>query len=559
MAERPAVHRRRKRSQSPLRTVDAQRELLGLSEELLNTLDPDRALALACRAIQRLVQADTILGLVDTAYGALVPRYFDGPGEPPANVGDPGSRLHTFIHARSRGMIPDLAPEGDCGEHQQMAFAAGVRAVALVPVVSRDDELLGAIVAGWNSPQPDRGDDDVALISLAANQAGSAMKLAQTVTRLRRQEDELATAHRDLSRAYTRTQRHLAVIEQTNRLTTLMSRTLDLPRLCRSVAQYAIEISAGCHAWLYTRDAERGERVATAARDGELRAPARPASVFAETLRRGRVVNQVLRGPTDEAWQYLGLPILDGDATVGALVVAAPDYFEFGNDDEMLLTTLVNQFVGARRNIGLYRDLETTYDATLEALVAALDKRDRETEHHSRRVSVMTLHMAGSIGMESESRDWIVLHRAATLHDIGKIGVSDAILRKPGRLVPEEWAEMQRHPDMGYEILQDVPFLAPAAEIVRAHHERWDGKGYPRGLRGEDIPLGARIFTIADAFDAMTSHRPYRPAMSPEEARAEIIANRGGQFEPRMVDVFVRSFDELVDLTGKGSRETEAA
>ena len=141
---------------------------------------------------------------------------------------------------------------------------------------------------------------------------------------------------------------------------------------------------------------------------------------------------------------------------------------------------------------------------------------------------------------QRSSDEWLDIERASLLHDVGKIGVSDAILNKPGPLTSEEWQQMRKHPAIGYEMLKDVKFLSTAAEIVYAHHERYDGKGYPTGLKGEDVPLGARIFAVADAFDAMTSNRPYRRALSADKAREEITTNSGTQFDPAVVEAFLR-------------------
>lgn len=183
--------------------------------------------------------------------------------------------------------------------------------------------------------------------------------------------------------------------------------------------------------------------------------------------------------------------------------------------------------------------LQETYEGTLEALVSALDARDRETKGHSLRVMQYTMDIARVLGIPEGSPEWNDIQRGALLHDVGKIGVADSILHKPGPLTPEEWVDMKRHPDIGFDMLQDIPFLAGAARIIRAHHERFDGKGYPAGLAGDDIPLGARIFVIADTFDAMTSDRPYRRALPPEVARDEIVKNSGIQFDPHAVQAFL--------------------
>jgi putative nucleotidyltransferase with HDIG domain len=186
---------------------------------------------------------------------------------------------------------------------------------------------------------------------------------------------------------------------------------------------------------------------------------------------------------------------------------------------------------------GLYADLEVSYEATLQALVTALDFRDNETQGHSFRVVEYAVLVAEKLGVGGGELTWI--RRGAILHDVGKIGVPDAILRKPGKLDDDEWAEMRKHPEMGYRMLKHIPFLEPALDIVLSHQERFDGSGYPEGLKGEGIPLGARIFAVVDTFDAMTSDRPYRKALSIEAACEEIARCSGSQFDPRVAECFL--------------------
>jgi len=205
------------------------------------------------------------------------------------------------------------------------------------------------------------------------------------------------------------------------------------------------------------------------------------------------------------------------------------------------------ELVTANREIlEMTETLKETYDGTLEALVTALDARDRETKGHSTRVTEYTLDIARHMGLQPGTLTWEDLKRAALLHDVGKIGVSDFILHKPGPLTPEEWEEMRRHPGIAYEMLKGVRFLAAPAEIVLSHHERFDGKGYPRALAGDEIPQGARIFAVADTFDAMTSDRPYRRALPWEAARDEIVRHKGTQFDSQVVEAFLQAYDEWV-------------
>ncbi len=186
-----------------------------------------------------------------------------------------------------------------------------------------------------------------------------------------------------------------------------------------------------------------------------------------------------------------------------------------------------------------------SYSNTLVALVNALDAREHETSDHSQRVVRYTLAIARRMGIREAQLEHF--GRGALLHDIGKIGVPDSILLKPGPLTPTEWAEMRRHPEIGYRILQTIEFLRPAAEIVLAHQERWDGGGYPHRLRGDSIPLGARIFAIADTLDAMTSDRPYRKAATFAQARMEIARCGGSQFDPRCVAAFTQIPDDELE------------
>jgi cyclic di-GMP phosphodiesterase len=182
-------------------------------------------------------------------------------------------------------------------------------------------------------------------------------------------------------------------------------------------------------------------------------------------------------------------------------------------------------------------DLEQSYDATLEALGGALDLKDSETVGHCKRVTAYTMAMAKAMNLPVESLPQIA--RAAFLHDIGKMAIPDRILQKPGPLNDEERTVMRTHCDIGYKMLLRIPFLTQAAEIVLAHQEFYDGTGYPRKLRGEQIPLGARIFAVADAVDAMLSDRPYRKALTVDYARKEVKKCSGTQFDPKVVEVFL--------------------
>jgi response regulator RpfG family c-di-GMP phosphodiesterase len=182
-------------------------------------------------------------------------------------------------------------------------------------------------------------------------------------------------------------------------------------------------------------------------------------------------------------------------------------------------------------------NLERSYDITLEALGDALDLKDKETEGHSRRVTAFTIAIARAMGLAGDQIRTIA--RGAFLHDLGKLAIPDAILRKPGRLTPDETVIIRQCPYRGYEMIKKIPFLADAADIVYSHRERFDGTGYPRGLVGREIPLGARVVAVASTLDAITSDRPYRAAQSLQYAREEIESWWGRQFDPEVVKVFL--------------------
>jgi putative nucleotidyltransferase with HDIG domain len=197
---------------------------------------------------------------------------------------------------------------------------------------------------------------------------------------------------------------------------------------------------------------------------------------------------------------------------------------------------------------GALQQLEGSYDDTLEALGGALDLKDAETEGHCKRVTAFTLAIAQALKVDIAQLPEIA--RGAFLHDIGKMAIPDHILRKPGPLTPDEQKIMRTHCAIGFDMLSRVPFLRDVAKIVLAHQEHYDGSGYPNGLKGEDIPLGARIFAVADTLDAMTSDRPYRSALSLEQAKAEIKRCSGTQFDPKVAEAFL----SLPDSTWKERR-----
>ncbi len=246
---------------------------------------------------------------------------------------------------------------------------------------------------------------------------------------------------------------------------------------------------------------------------------------------------------------YVGVPLVVKDEAIGALEIFHRSALDVNDEWLTLLETLAGQASIAVNDARLYQDLQRAhtdlslaYEETLEGWAAALDLRDKETEGHTRRVTELTLRLARAAGMSEE--ELIHIRRGALLHDIGKIGIPDAILLKPGALTEEEWVIMRQHPQLTYNMLSHIAYLRPALEIPYCHHEKWDGSGYPRGLKGEQIPLAARLFAVVDVWDALRSDRPYRQAWTEDKTLEYIRAQAGKHFDPQAVELFFQVISE---------------
>jgi len=243
---------------------------------------------------------------------------------------------------------------------------------------------------------------------------------------------------------------------------------------------------------------------------------------------------------------YCGIPLVAKGNVNGVLEVFHRSVFSHDEDWTGFLEALAGQAAIAIDNAALFRNLQQSrdnlmiaYDMTIEGWAMALDLRDRETEGHSRRVSKMTVRVASEIGVPEH--DLLHIKRGALLHDIGKLGVPDAVLFKNGKLDETDWAIMKQHPSIAYHLMARIPFLEKAVDIPYCHHERWDGTGYPRGLKGTEIPFSARIFAVVDIWDALCSDRPYRKAWSKDEVVEHISALSGSHLDPGLVEVFLKT------------------
>jgi putative nucleotidyltransferase with HDIG domain len=252
-------------------------------------------------------------------------------------------------------------------------------------------------------------------------------------------------------------------------------------------------------------------------------------------------LRSILCAPLKIKDELIGVIYVDNRARSGIFQV----------QDQNLITAFADQAAVAIDNAQLLedlqqknRELEEAYQATLEGWVSALDMRDKETEGHTQRVTILTQRLARFMGVSGEAL--VHITRGALLHDIGKMAIPDSILLKAGALTQDERELIKQHPKFAYDMLKRIEFLRPAIDIPYCHHERWDGTGYPRGLKGEEIPFAARIFPVVDVWDALTSDRPYRKGVPPEEVRERIRAEAGGHFDPQVVDAFLAMGDYSV-------------
>ena len=208
-----------------------------------------------------------------------------------------------------------------------------------------------------------------------------------------------------------------------------------------------------------------------------------------------------------------------------------------GEEKEGKILYLLNRSAERMENVALYEGLYENMLSTLNSMAKILDARDPHTSQHSTRVTNLSVSMANILKLSDDEKD--VLYIAASLHDIGKVGIPDSILLKPGRLTDEEFMIIKRHPDIGADIIKPIPPMSRETEVIRYHHERYDGKGYPSGIGGEEIPLLSRIINLADSYDAMTSDRPYRNGLPMDKAIEEIVRCMGSQFDPELAKIFI--------------------
>jgi HD-GYP domain-containing protein (c-di-GMP phosphodiesterase class II) len=379
-------------------------------------------------------------------------------------------------------------------------------------------------------------EDDVRLLEVLGGHASVALENAR-LYEAERLEAKRARASLEISNALLDLSRRLALAESLDevlqRAVDLAARLLEKPRSSVWLQERAGDdlVVRALHGY------ERGDAAVlrrVAIPDEEVRATLGPDEPFQldakrfpaglnADLARGRIAVAPLR--------------LDGDRLGCIVVRTKPDGGTFDDRSMRLLAGVAHQVKLAVANASSFESLERTFLSTVEALANALEANDEYTSSHARWITDMALHVGGELGMDAKSLKRLEL--GALFHDIGKIGIPEAILSKPGPLSDEEWKVVRLHPELGARILAPIERLEQVCEIVRHCHEHWDGSGYPNGLAGEEIPLESRVILVCDAYHAMTTDRPYRSRLPVEEACRRLRAAAGTQFDPQVVELFL--------------------
>jgi HD-GYP domain-containing protein (c-di-GMP phosphodiesterase class II) len=507
--------------------------LLELGQALHSTLELDPLLVTILRQIQSAAQGEDVsIWLLDPALARLTCTHAVGP-EAEGLIG-----CSLPVTAVLNGTGPDdFGPSrvetlaADAGRPMRWGW---VRSAIVGRLEARGD-LLGTVLVANKIGQDDFSEADRALVAALAAHAALAIHNAQLVEQQRRNSEQqqlLEQISRHLQQTLDAEVLIPLILEEVNKAINAEAQSLWLLNnetgliICRfatgpggeAIKKVTVPLGMGIvgqsvksQTAIMIEDAQNDER--------RFKAADRQTGFVTRSL--------------------LCVPMVRQGKSIGAIeAVNKQGGGLFGQSDLDLLRNIADSAALSIENARLYAELSISYDGTLDALTAALDLRDRETEGHSRRVVEYTARLARQMGLpEAEIRS---ICRGALIHDIGKIGVPDAILLKPGLLDTDERRIMEKHPIAGYEMLLGVPYLAQEIPIVLAHQEHWDGTGYPFGLHGDEIPLGARLFAIADTFDALTSDRSYRLGRSCEEALVVIAEQAGTQFDPQAVAAFMR-------------------
>ena len=520
--------------------------LSGFATVFDSTMLEDKVYANLGNAISHSISPDVVLVFrYDPGLGQLCIAASDGVSEGESNLSVPDS--YGLVGKVFQTAEPFLMDDAD-KEYGFRHFLESqrIRSAIYAPMKWRE-EVYGVAFAGSQQKQA-FNDNDLNLLSALAVQAALAIHNSRLYSDL---EDRIGELH--------------AIFEIDKAITS----AIDLETVLQQIVQMSIGLLDAKISSIMLIDEESQELIIAAAhglsesyiRKGTIKIGE---SIAGKVIQEGRPIaveniqNDSRHSYTDHArmeglCSLLSVPLNLKDRVIGVLNIYTDEPHSFNPHEINLFTSLASQAAIAIENARLFESLEEIYIEVITAMASAIDARDAYTHGHSQRVTEYAVAIADGMGLSPAEVD--IIRNASILHDVGKIGIKEDILKKPGRLTEEERREMEYHPFIGTKILQSVKLLEPVMPLVYHHHERFDGTGYPDGLRGEEIPQGARIISVADAFESMTSDRPYRKALPLEEAMAELRYGSGRQFDPRLVEVFMRlAEDGKIDLEWSQSR-----
>ena len=437
-------------------------------------------------------------------------------------------------------------------DEKEWALTQDTRAAVLLPLKSKQ-EVIGVVILGevrsWE--RTPISEKKIELYQTLLDQAAVAIDNARLYEKTEWHVQELSALH-NMSQAFTSTLNYQDVIGvvamRVGNLIEAQFASVLLPdaggRFLNIVASYNLSAE-------YIWAVNKKQRVPV--NKGPL------GDAFSQ--QRPVFVENVLSDPGYEPWKHMAsvqgyssliaLPLMAKDESIGVICIYFAEPRLLNPDEIELLSTAANEAAIAIENSRIFNNLQEAFVGTIRSLAETIDAKDTYTRGHSEKVSLYGEAIARSLGLNSE--EVVTIRYAGYLHDVGKIGIPDEILRKPGKLSLEEFKVIKKHPVLSERILKPVGFPFPVQPIVRHHHERYDGRGYPDGLAAEEIPLGARILFVADAYEAMTSDRPYRKALSVQRALNELMNNKGAQFDPKVVDAFIN-----VITAGEKGQDDEA-
>lgn len=536
-------------TQRRLREVEA---MLSLSTRLRNVQDENTALTVAMEEMEAAVGADAAAMVLTEQNGRqyTIVAAHGFSGAVPGSTYDIGDGISGHVLAtRQPHISADYAT--DPLRSSKIIHSEEIGPAVFLPLLA-EDMLLGIASLGRRRAPGNREftQDEVRLLE------GMCETTANTLQRMQ---------------LFAEVQKNLKRTNALREVEMVVAGSMDLNSTLETVAGHAISELGVDAAAVLLYDAKMmllayaaGDGFRSNVKEGRLRLDDSPAGkvVLEQRMLKSpdllHEANPLFRFPAlsgDDFNAYCGVPMISKGQVRGVLEVFHRSVFEFDAEQVQFLTDLAGQAAIAVDNLSLFEDLQSSndqlrlaYDATIEGWSKAMDLRDEETEGHTRRVTELALIMAKESGIGGEAL--VHARRGGLLHDIGKLGVPDSILRKPGTLSPEEWELMRLHPQYARDMLWPIEYLRPAIDIPYCHHEKWDGTGYPRGLKGEEIPLIARIFALVDVWDALTSDRPYRPAWEGERARQFIREQAGRHFDPNLVDKFLKVLDAYLAREG---------